>query len=332
MSGPRKATPKRPAPTGDKPGLHPRNTHRARYDFPKLMQACPALAPFVALNPFGDLSIAFADPLAVKTLNQALLALHYGLQHWDLPAGYLCPPIPGRADCLHHLADLLGSTRGGAIPRGGGVRVLDIGVGANCIYPLLGHREYGWSFLGSDIDPAALACAGAILEANHLQDAIRLRLQPRPERILEGLLEESEAFDLTMCNPPFHASAAEAREGSERKWRNLGRNQDPDAPVLNFGGQGGELWCPGGEEGFLRRMVAESAPLGQRCLWFSSLVSREATLPAVFAALRAAGARERRTLPMAQGQKVSRIVAWTFLEEAERANWAERRWAEAGPS
>ena len=327
MSGPRKATPKRPPPTADKPGLHPRNRHKGLYDFPALIEACPALAPFVTLNPYGTPSIDFADPLAVKVLNQALLAMAYGIRHWDLPPGYLCPPIPGRADCLHHLADLLGSGRGGTIPRGGKVRVLDVGVGANCIYPLIGHREYGWNFLGSDIDPAALACAGAILEANGLQGPIRLRLQARPDRILEGLLQDGEAFDLTMCNPPFHASAADAREGSERKWRNLGRSKGPEAPVLNFGGQGGELWCPGGEEGFLRRLIAESAPLGQRCLWFSSLVSREATLPAVFAALRAAGARERRTLPMAQGQKVSRIVAWTFQEEAGRA---EQRWGVMG--
>ena len=308
---------------GPKPGLHPRNRHRERYDFPQLIATCPALAEFVAPNPYGDASIDFADPRAVKTLNQAILKKFYGIAHWDLAPGYLCPPIPGRADLIHHLADLLAGP-GGAIPRGPGVRVLDIGVGANCVYPLIGHREYGWSFLGSDIDPGALACAQAILDANPgLGQAIELRRQPRPEHILEGLLQPGEGFDLTLCNPPFHASPAEARAGSERKWRNLGRGQGK--PVLNFGGQGAELWCPGGEEAFVRRLVQESVALGARCRWFSALVASSAHLPGISAALKAAGVAEQRIIGMAQGQKVSRIVAWTFLEAAQRAAWVPPR-------
>jgi 23S rRNA (adenine1618-N6)-methyltransferase len=313
--------PRPPSRPGTKPGLHPRNRHQGRYDFPRLVAACPELARHVAPNPYGDLSIDFSDPVAVTALNRAILKVDYGVEGWTVPAGYLCPPIPGRADCIHHLADLLGG-EAGAIPRGPGVRVLAIGVGANCVYPLLGHREYGWRFLGSDIDPGALASASAILAANPgLAGAIRLRLQPRPERILEGLLEDGERFELTLCNPPFHASAAEARAGSERKWRNLGRARPGAAPVLNFGGQGAELWCPGGEAGFLGRLIRESAPLGERCLWFSSLVSSSAHLPGVYAALKAAGAKVRRTIAMGQGQKVSRIVAWTFLDEDMRKRW-----------
>ena len=327
MAGRQKPPVHRPAPAL-KAGLHPRNRHRERYDFPLLAASCPELAAFVAVNAHGDESIDFANPEAVKTLNRAILKQVYGVAHWEIPEGYLCPPIPGRADCIHHLADLLAATQGGLIPRGRQVRVLDIGVGANCVYPLIGHSEYGWSFLGSDIDPGALACARGILNANpELEGAIQLRLQAKPSQILKGLLQDGESFDLTLCNPPFHASLAEAREGSERKWRNLGRQTGSPAPVLNFGGQGAELWCPGGEEAFVRRLIQESVPLGGRCLWFSTLVSREANLPAVYAALKAAGCRERRTLPMAQGQKKSRIVAWTFLDEASRASWARNRWS-----
>jgi 23S rRNA (adenine1618-N6)-methyltransferase len=314
--------PKPPAP--DKSGLHPRNRHRGRYDFPELCASYPPLAPFVRPTGFGDTSIDFADPAAVKALNRAILKHFYGVEHWDLPPGYLCPPIPGRADYLHHLADLLARDHGGVIPRGPGLRVLDVGVGANCVYPLLGHHDYGWRFLGSDVDPQALACAQAILEANAgLAQAIELRLQPRPDRMLQGLLREGETFDLTLCNPPFHASAQEARAGSERKWRNLGRGEG--APVLNFGGQARELWCPGGEEAFVRAMVRESADLKARCLWFSTLVSKEAHQAGVHRALKSVGALGR-TVPMAQGQKRSRLVAWTFQDEGQRAGWAKERW------
>lgn len=294
--------------TGNKPGLHPRNRHRERYDIPALVAACPELAPFLRPNPLGEPTIDFSDPAAVRTLNRALLASAYGIRGWDLPGGFLCPPVPGRADYLHHLADLL--AKDGVPPRGPGVRILDVGVGANAIYPLVGHREYGWTFLGTDIDPAALASARAILAANPgLEDAIELRLQKDPGRILAGVVLPGETFEACMCNPPFHGSPAEAREGTQRKWRNLGR---PAAPVLNFGGQGAELWCEGGEVAFVGRMVEESAARPDCCRWFTSLLSKSASLAPVQAALRRAGARRVRVLEMSQGQKRSRIVAWGF--------------------
>jgi 23S rRNA (adenine1618-N6)-methyltransferase len=305
------------------PGLHPRNRHQGRYDFGELTRACPELGAFVRPNPYQDASIDFADPAAVRTLNRALLASYYGIQRWELPAAYLCPPIPGRADYIHHAADLLAAD-GGRIPRGPAVRVLDIGVGASCIYPILGHCEYGWRFLGSDIDPGALAAAARIVQGNPALDgAIELRLQPAPGRVFQGMLRAEERFDLVLCNPPFHGSPEEAREGTRRKLANLGLAR-PGAgrpPVLNFGGQGAELWCPGGEEGFLGRMIAESARIPAQCLWFSSLVSRAASLPGIRQALKRAGAAATRTLEMAQGQKRSRVVAWTFQTEAQRAAW-----------
>lgn len=311
----------------EKPSLHPRNRHRGRYDFPQLIAACPELAPFVTPNAHGDQSIDFANPRAVRALNRALLQQIYGVAGWDLPPAYLCPPIPGRADYLHVIADLLAADNGGTsgtrgtIPRGAAVRGLDVGVGANGVYPLIGHAEYGWSFVGSDIDPLALAALQRTIDANAgLGECIELRLQPSSEKIFSGMLRGDETFDFTLCNPPFHASLAEAQEGSARKWRNLGKAPAGQVgkPRLNFGGQGAELWCPGGEVEFVRRMIVESAAHASRCRWFSTLVSKAASLPAVYAELRRAGAREWKTLDMAQGQKKSRAVAWTFLAPVQR--------------
>lgn len=314
---------------GEKTGLHPRNRHRGRYDFAALCAVSPGLAHFVSVNRYGDRSIDFANPAAVKALNGALLRHFYGVGEWDIPAGYLCPPIPGRADYLHHLADLLASDNGGVVPRGECLRLLDVGVGANCIYPLIGHAEYGWRFLGADIDPKALAAARRTVDANGLAGAIELRRQGKPQFVFQGVLRAGEVFAATLCNPPFHASPAAALEGSSRKWRGLGKGAGQarlagTPPTLNFGGQGAELWCPGGEAAFVRRMVAESAQFASRCCWFSSLISKEASLPAVYGALKQAGALASETIEMAQGQKKSRLVAWTFLDEAQRKAWRSR--------
>lgn len=302
-----------------KSGLHPRNRHQAPYDFAALCLRTPELQPFVFVNPYGASTIDFANPAAVKALNKALLALHYGIQHWDLPAGYLCPPIPGRVDYLHRVADLLAESAG-KVPTGKGVRVLDVGVGANCIYPLLGAREYGWRFVGSDIDPVSVKAASLLANSNGLGSQIECRLQGRAGDIFQGIVAPRERFALTLCNPPFHASLAEASKGTERKLRNLGK-EVKDKPVLNFGGQKAELWCEGGEAAFLAAMINQSLAFAEQCLWFSSLVSKKENLPAAKKALTRVGARQVRVLEMAQGNKVSRVLAWTFFDEAGCREW-----------
>jgi len=312
--------------------LHPRNLHRSRYNFPQLIESCPALEPFVFVNPYGDQSVDFSNPEAVKTLNKALLIHFYGITSWDIPANYLCPPIPGRADYIHYLADLLASVNGGEIPKGGAVKVLDIGVGANCIYPIIGHQSYGWQFVGSDVDKRAVTAATNIAAMNAaLADDLSFRQQPSSSQIFKGIVKPGELFDITLCNPPFHASAEEARMGSQRKVRNLGKQKGRET-VLNFGGQHAELWCEGGEVGFIQRMVKESLQIAKQCCWFTTLVSKSANLSMVYYALDKAGVADVRTIDMAQGQKQSRFVAWTFLTEDEQSAWGKKRWSKPAGS
>ncbi|QLI81698.1 23S rRNA (adenine(1618)-N(6))-methyltransferase RlmF [Chitinibacter fontanus] len=293
--------------------LHPRNPHQGRYDFPALIAASHELAAFVAKNAYGDDSIDFANPQAVKALNRALLAHFYGIKFWDTPDGYLCPPIPGRADYVHTLADLL-AEKTGQIPRGDTVSGLDIGVGANAIYPMLGRASYGWQFVGSDIDPVSLQNAAHIFASNAvLKDGLETRWQKTAQHIFTGIIGPDDYFDFTLCNPPFHASAADAAAGSNRKLRNLGLSQSTrQQPKLNFAGQHNELWCVGGEARFIAQMIIESQQFATQVGWFTTLVSKSDNLPAIYRALQRVKAVDVRTLPMAQGQKQSRIVAWRF--------------------
>lgn len=312
--------------------FHPRNRHQGHYDFPRLLAASPQLASFVKGNAQGNdrnteqATINFADAAAVKALNAALLSDFYGIQGWDIPDDYLCPPVPGRADYIHYLADLLASCHKGRIPKT--VLGLDIGSGANCIYPLIAASEYGWQMVGSDINPASLENAQNILAANPaLAQRISLRQQLNPESIFQGVLQDDEWFDLTLCNPPFHASKEEALAGSRRKWRNLGKPLlDGAETPLNFGGQDAELWCAGSELAFIERMISESREFGTRCLWFTTLISQAENLPKVRQALKVAGVQSQRTVAMSQGQKQSRFVAWTFLTTTQQAAWAKVRW------
>ncbi|RZJ50388.1 MAG: 23S rRNA (adenine(1618)-N(6))-methyltransferase RlmF [Flavobacterium sp.] len=307
----------------EKNNLHPRNLHRSRYDFELLTTNCPELKKYVSVNKHQIETIDFSDPKAVKVLNKALLQTYYDLEFWNIPANYLCPPIPGRADYIHYLADLLAETNNKTIPKGNDVLGLDIGTGANLIYPILGQAIYDWSFVGTDIDKKAIENCSKIIEANpKLIDAISLQQQTEARFIFKNIITPEDRFTFTMCNPPFHASAAEANKSTVRKVSNLNpKEKKITNPVLNFGGQNAELWCDGGEIGFVTQMVYESAKYAKQCLWFTTLVSKKENLSGIYKILKKVNAATVKTIEMSQGQKTSRIIAWSFLNENEQKNW-----------
>lgn len=310
----------------EKVELHPRNKHRDKYDFKKLTEFCPGLSKYLQINKVGAESIDFANPKAVKWLNKALLMQFYSVQYWDIPSGYLCPPIPGRADYIHNIAELISSSNSGKIPLGGQVKCMDIGVGASCIYPVIAIKEYGWSFIGTDIDKDALESARKIIEHNDfLKRKMELRFQENPNDVLHGVMLRTEPIDVVLCNPPFHASQEEAQKGTLKKISSLTRKKAV-TPVLNFGGQSNELWCAGGEERFIRNMIRQSRQFSTNCYWFTTLISKKEHVEPILEAIKLEGAVDVRILPMGQGTKISRIVAWSFLNPTQQKKWKETKW------
>jgi 23S rRNA (adenine1618-N6)-methyltransferase len=310
----------------EKVELHPRNKHRDKYDFKKLTELCPGLSKYLQINKVGAESIDFANPKAVKWLNKALLMQFYSVQYWDIPSGYLCPPIPGRADYIHNIAELISTSNGGKIPLGGQVKCMDIGVGASCIYPIIAIKEYGWSVVGTDIDKDALESARKIIEHNDfLKKKMELRFQENPNDVLHGVMLRTDPIDVVICNPPFHASQEEAQKGTLKKISSLTRKKAV-TPVLNFGGQSNELWCAGGEERFIRNMIRQSRQFSTNCYWFTTLISKKEHVEPILEAIKMEGAVDVRILPMGQGTKISRIVAWSFLNPTQQKKWKETKW------
>jgi 23S rRNA (adenine1618-N6)-methyltransferase len=164
-----------------------------------------------------------------------------------------------------------------------------------------------------------------VSENKQLKNVIKLRPQANPKHIFKGVIKEGELFDLTVCNPPFHSSKEEASEGTMRKLNNL-KNSTDNKLVLNFGGQNSELWCEGGEARFVKNMIIQSKAFGGQVCWFSTLVSKESRLKTVYQMRKKADVFEMNTIKMAQGNKQSRIVAWTFLDKDQQKVWADARW------
>jgi len=323
--------------------LHPLNPHQGDYDFDDLVKRQPQLAAYLKKRPDGKTTLDFSQDQAVKLLNQALLQQVYGVQHWDIPAGYLCPPVPGRADYVCRIHDLL-SEQGlissnavtekaahkniaGTNIKGKNITGLDIGTGANVIYPIVGSQLFNWKFVGAELDATAFNTAKTLVALNkNLTPFIKVRRQQQAKHIFEGIIQADDYFDFTLCNPPFHRSAQDAQTGTQRKWNNLARSkskrgkptlvdaQQPSAKNqnLNFGGQSNELWCDGGEAQFIRNMISESVQFQKQVGWFTTLVSKKENLKAIYQQLKACKAREVKTIDMQQGNKQSRFVAWRF--------------------
>lgn len=306
--------------------LHPKNKHKDGYDYPLLIKGMPELNRVVNRNQYGNWGIDFSDPIAVTLLNAAILKQHYQINDWKLPEGALCPPIPGRADYILYLADLLAEDCQNKT-----IKLLDIGTGASGIYPILASQIFGWHCVGSDINKLSLDNVTNILSKNpSLSDHIELRIQANKDKMFVGIIKEHEFFDITMCNPPFHSSLEEANKGSKRKQSNLALNKQKQIkqskdqhaaltsntkPLLNFGGKGAELWCNGGERLFLKKMIKESKIFALQCRWFSTLISKKENLKPAIKLINKLGAKQVREIEMKQGNKITRILVWNFNDK-----------------
>lgn len=310
----------------EKTRLHARNKNRERYDLDSLIRSTPELKNHVILNKFGAESVDFSNPIAIKLLNKALLKDSYGIENWDFPDENLCPPIPGRADYIHYIADLLSESNYGIVPTGDKITCLDVGVGASCIYPILGTTEYGWKFIGTDINQNSIDSSENIINSNaSLKDNIECRLQKNPKNIFHGIIDKEERIEAIFCNPPFHSSTEDAQKGTKRKVKNLSGKKMNSSPV-DLAGINDELICEGGEYKFIQSMVRESEYFSKNCFWFSTLVSKQSNLKAIHKVLQNTRSKNIKTIPMGTGNKSSRIVAWSFLTKEEQKEWRETRW------
>lgn len=279
--------------------LHPKNPHSGPYPIKDLCKSYPELEEHVVIAKSGLESINFGNPAAVKAINKALLLHYYDIQEWDIPAGYLCPPVPGRAEYIHKIKDLAGTE----------AHILDVGVGANAIYPIIGTKAYKWSFVGVDTDQRALDNVEKIIERNtHLKDRLELRLQVDSKAIFHNVIRDIDRFDVTICNPPFFKSAEDALKSTQRKNRNLHGQR---SSKRNFKGKSNELWTEGGEQVFVTRMIEESQKYRYQVKWFTSLISRQEHLPKLEYLLKSMGV-EYRIKEMQLGQKKSRILCWRW--------------------
>lgn len=314
------------ARTVGKGALHSRNKHIGRYNIELLLKDSPSLQQYIVKTREGDdKTIDFTNPSAVRMFNAALLKTYYGINKWEFNSDYLTPPIPSRADYIHYLADVINEETPLTNSSSLSCKIIDIGCGSSCIYPLLGHASYQWRFTGTDIDETAIKSAKNILKLNGIgSDKIDIRHNSDSKTIFKNIIKsQTDMYVASICNPPFHKSIDDVHAASSRKWSNLKRNDLSMAKTLNFAGNENELYCDGGEVQFVSTMMRESAlpNIKYKILWFTTLVSKQENLDVFYSILESLSVEDYITINMEQGQKKSRILCWTFVRKADQSNW-----------
>ena len=87
---------------------------------------------------------------------------------------------------------------------------MDIGTGANLIYPILASRHFNWQCTASEVDLDSLKNAQEIIANNSNLKDIELRHQKFKNSILEHIIQPTDVFDVVVCNPPFYKTRTDA--------------------------------------------------------------------------------------------------------------------------
>ena len=282
--------------TSNNDRMHPRNKYKNnKPDFKLLADKYAYLAPFLLRLSNGGYSLDFKNPASNRALTKALLDHDFGVKI-DLPENQLCPTVTSRVNYILWIEDLLNFN--GKSSNKTSVRGIDIGTGASCIYPLLGHAMNQWQFLAIDIDPVSVDFAKRNVASNHWEDSIQIKLSEKG-KMFKFVVPEKESFDFTMCNPPFF-------ETVEQKVPN---------PKAALEITAGELATDGGEYNFILQMILESFDMKEQVRWFTSLIGRKVTLKKLLITFKDLKITNVHQTTLYQGNTTRWAIAWSFSNE-----------------
>lgn len=253
----------------------------------------------------------FSDPETVQILSKAILKTDFGLQ-LEVPEDRLCPTIPNRWNYVAWLHGLLDSTSpgySGKYDQEREVVGLDIGSGASAIYSMLCLRARPkWHMCATDIDKKSFESGARNLALNGLMTRTTLLQTVEGQPLIPLAALGKSKLDFTICNPPFFDSPGEMQGSLEGE----GKASKPNAVCT---GAEVEMVCPGGDLGFVTRIVEESLVLREKVQWYSSMFGKLESAKAIITLLKAHGITNWAVGIIDTGSSTKRwTVAWSFMD------------------
>lgn len=157
--------------------------------------------------------------------------------------------------------------------------------------------------LGTDVDPQNFSYANQNIERNGLEARIRTKLNTAEDALISPKAFDFEKLDFIMCNPPFYSSAEDLAMSS------AGKSGPPSAVCT---GAEVEMICPGGDAGFVLRMVEESRELKDAVRWYTSMLGKLSSVHQVIDRLKEIGVTNWAVTLLRAGNKTRRwAVGWS---------------------
>ncbi|CAH8846338.1 unnamed protein product [Trichobilharzia szidati] len=292
--------------------MHHRNIYKhKRPNFKELAAQYDFFNAVAEKDECGRVQLDFRVPLHLAALSKALLLKDFNL-NVEFPGDRLIPTVPLRLNYILWLEDLLKDLQKFSEP----IKILDIGVGASCIYPLLGARKNSWKFFGTETDMRNYSLAKENVDRNHMSDDIKLFHIAENSSSLDAVFGSNnsgkEAGSTTylhavMANPPFFSDASDA-VGS-KTCRSLGR---PPPKTVSSAARH-ESQTTGGEVYYCMRLIRDSLRYSTRVGVFTIMLGKKSSVPVVRRILYKLKITQISVYEMCQGRIMRWGVAWTFL-------------------
>lgn len=277
-------------------------------------------------------SLKLFDPKSRLFFARLMLKKYFDVQKYPLPLGYLIPNVSGRFYSLILLKKLIEKKEAEQLQSGNSIisktqvealffereekrvhkngqkrRIIDLGVGANCIFPLLAAKAFDWKVLGFEKNEKSYKIAQEIITSNNLEKEITLECNATYERLIFDFFtkfrsgEEDHVHDALICNPPFYFNFKDFKKRKRK----------------GFTGKPHEVICEGGEVRFAKSLITESEMLRKKIRWFSLYLSEKSSMFALKRKLDSLDSVSRvfhRIIPL--GKKKRFFLAWTFKADA----------------
>lgn len=282
--------------------MHPRNIYRKPPDFKDLALKYPEFRKFAHQDLSGKVTINFKDAEALRALSRCLLHHDFNLTV-DIPQDRLVPTIPLRLNYLLWLEDILIENS----LQSADITGIDIGTGASCVYPLIGAAHFKWHMLATEIDEVSYQVACKNVEVNNLQSMITVK-KVSDDTLLASAVDKDRCYEFCMCNPPFYSCETELDPKIISHSRKLSRAPPHNAPT----GSTLELASPGGEIGFIKRMLHDSMKLKNLIRVYTVMMGFKSSVKVVEGLLREANVLSIGTTEFFQGHTTRWGIAWTY--------------------
>ena len=265
-------------------------------DFKFLSEEFPEFKKYVYINKYGGYSINWKNPNSIKELVKTILNKFLNIIYYEIPENFLVPTLTSRYNYLNYINKLFTKFK---IENKEKI-LIDIGTGANIIYPLLGYKLYNWNFIASEINEDAIKIGKKIIKENNLEKEIFIFKQNDSKKIFENIININKKYLCSICNPPFFDINTEIKKD------NLYTDNE-----YNYN----EVYCEGGEIFFIKEMIKESYIYKKNIFLFSSLIGRKNNMKKIYSVIK--NIKEISLLnktTIKQGKNARWIIIWSFYD------------------